>query len=237
MGSRWRVASSTNTPAVARTGRDGPAPTSARTRRSARGTRARILDVAERLVQVRGYGGFSYADVAGELGLTKASLHYHFRGKAALGEALVTRYSERVRGSLREIDARGERAPAKLRAYTHLFADVLREGRMCMCGMLAAELRTLPTPLQELVVRFLDDNETWLERVLREGRVGGDLRFEGSAREVARSILAGLQGAMLIAFAHGDVARFEKSAPWTITQLAGTADADADARAPRARIK
>ena len=41
-------------------------------------TPARILDVAERLVQVRGFNGFSYADVAAELGVTKASLHYHF---------------------------------------------------------------------------------------------------------------------------------------------------------------
>jgi TetR/AcrR family transcriptional repressor of nem operon len=33
-------------------------------------------------VQIRGFNGFSYADVAGELSLTTASLHYHFPGKA-----------------------------------------------------------------------------------------------------------------------------------------------------------
>ena len=53
------------------------------------GTAGRILDVAERLVQLRGFNGFSYADVAAELGITKASLHYHFPGKAELGEALI----------------------------------------------------------------------------------------------------------------------------------------------------
>ena len=58
-------------------------------------TAERILDVAERLVQTRGFNGFSYADIAGELGMTKAALHYHFAGKAELGEALVTRYAER----------------------------------------------------------------------------------------------------------------------------------------------
>ncbi|HEY1566924.1 MAG TPA: helix-turn-helix domain-containing protein, partial [Solirubrobacteraceae bacterium] len=55
------------------------------------GTRTRILDTAERLVQTRGFNGFSYADVATELGVTKASLHYHFPGKAELGEALIAR--------------------------------------------------------------------------------------------------------------------------------------------------
>ena len=39
-----------------------------------RATRAaRILDIGERLVQVRGFNGFSYADVAAELDMTKAS--------------------------------------------------------------------------------------------------------------------------------------------------------------------
>src|SRR5262245_3359472 len=52
--------------------------------RSEGDTATRILDAAERLVQIRGFSGFSYADVAEELGVTKASLHYHFAGKAEL---------------------------------------------------------------------------------------------------------------------------------------------------------
>ncbi len=58
-------------------------------------TRTAILDAAERLVQTRGFNGFSYADVSSELGLTTAALHYHFAGKAELGLALITRYAER----------------------------------------------------------------------------------------------------------------------------------------------
>ena len=58
-------------------------------------TAVRILDVAERLVQVHGFNGFSYADIAADLQITKAALHYHFPGKAELGEALIVRYAER----------------------------------------------------------------------------------------------------------------------------------------------
>ena len=75
-------------------------------RRAEADTASRILDVAERLVQLRGFNGFSYADVAAELSITKASLHYHFAGKAELGEALIARYAERFNGSLTEIEAR-----------------------------------------------------------------------------------------------------------------------------------
>ena len=56
-------------------------------------TSERILDIAERLVQTRGFNNFSYADIASELGITTASLHYHFPGKAELGQALITRYA------------------------------------------------------------------------------------------------------------------------------------------------
>jgi TetR/AcrR family transcriptional repressor of nem operon len=66
----------------------------------------RILDTAERLVQARGFNGFSYADVADELDVTKASVHSHFAGKADLGESLISRYAARFAEALVLIEAR-----------------------------------------------------------------------------------------------------------------------------------
>src|SRR5215213_2190097 len=109
------------------------------TARRGSNTATRILDSAERLVQARGFNGFSYADVAAELGVTKASLHYHFAGKTELGQALITRYAERFFTALEQIEGSVPAAPAKLDAYAGLYADVLRGQRMCLCGMLAAE--------------------------------------------------------------------------------------------------
>src|SRR6478672_13928225 len=90
-------------------------------------TADRILDVAERLVQRRGYNGFSYADVAEELKITTASLHYHFAGKAELGRALLARYTERFVEALAAIEAHVPNAVARLLAYAELYAGVLRE--------------------------------------------------------------------------------------------------------------
>src|SRR5512147_332900 len=110
------------------------------------GTVGAILDVAERLVQTRGFNGFSDADSAEELSVTKASLHYHFRSKAELGEALIDRYTERFAASLGAIAAEDGDPGVALRAYAGLYADVLADHRMCLCGMLAAEYETLPAP-------------------------------------------------------------------------------------------
>jgi TetR/AcrR family transcriptional regulator, transcriptional repressor for nem operon len=179
-----------------------------------------ILDVAERLVQERGFNGFSYADVARELGVTKAALHYHFSSKAELGEALIERYAERFFDALSKVDGTRPEAPAKLRAYAKLYADVFRDDRMCLCGMLAADYATLPDPMRERVVTFFDDNEVWLSRVLDEGREVGTIRFQGPARRVARTLIGGLEGAMLVARPYHDLKRFRDAAELLIGGLA-----------------
>src|SRR5436853_6688359 len=93
-------------------------------------TKSQILDIAERLVQTQGFNGFSYADIAAELGITKASLHYHFATKAALGSALIIRYGAEFGRALEEIDQSAVDAREKLRRYAGLYADVLRQHRM-----------------------------------------------------------------------------------------------------------
>jgi TetR/AcrR family transcriptional repressor of nem operon len=183
------------------------------------GTAGTILDVAEALVQTRGFNGFSYADVSAELGITKAALHYHFPTKADLGHALIQRYAARFLSALAKVDAEATDPRSKLDAYARVYADVAGAGRMCLCGMLAAEYRTLPAQMQDDVQRFFDDNEAWLERVLEEGRVARTLRFSGSARDAARMIVGGLEGAMLVSQPFGDVDRFRSVAEQLLASL------------------
>ncbi len=188
-------------------------------------TATKILDAAERLVQVRGFNGFSYADVAAELEITKASLHYHFAGKAELGEALIERYAARFSEALTQIETSPIDAPSKLDAYAKLYADVLRAKRMCLCGMLAAEYRTLPKPMQNAVIRFFDENETWLEAVLIQGQEEGALAFAGSASDAARMIVSALEGAMLVSRPYADPARFQATAARLFASLTRSSSA------------
>jgi TetR/AcrR family transcriptional repressor of nem operon len=183
-------------------------------------TAARVLDAAETLVQTRGFNGFSYAHIAAELGITKASLHYHFPTKAVLGEALIVRYSARFAQALTEIDARCLDARDKLQAYVRLYADVLRGKRMCLCGILAAEYQTLPAPMCEAIVSFFDANQRWLTAVLAGGRARGALSFSGDPAESAQTILGSLEGAMLVARPYGDPGRFDAAARRLLATIA-----------------
>jgi TetR/AcrR family transcriptional repressor of nem operon len=181
--------------------------------RSPRGdTARRILDTAERLVQMRGFNGFSYADISEELAVTKASLHYHFPTKAALGRALIARYREVFGKALAAIDAEGRPATEKLARYVRLYATVLSDQRMCLCGMVAAEYATLPKGMQEEIRRFFTANEAWLAKVIDEGARAGVLRSRSTPLETARLVLSALEGAMLVARSYHSLERFEMTA-------------------------
>jgi TetR/AcrR family transcriptional repressor of nem operon len=189
------------------------------------GTTVRILDVAERMLQERGYNGFSYGDVAGELGITRAALHYHYKGKAELGQALIERYADRFAAALAVLDETAPDAAAKLRGYAGLYLDVMSADRMCLCGMLAAEHRTLPDPLQKAVCSFFRRNTEWLTDVVEQGRTDGSLRVTGTAEDTATMVLGSLEGAMLIARLDGDVARFRATAGHLLAGLSSTVPA------------
>ena len=152
--------------------------------------------------------------------MTKASLHYHYPGKAELGEALIERYTQRFTLALDAIDEGLSESPAKLEAYVDLYASVLRGERMCLCGMLAAEYDTLPEGMRAAVIRFFDANEAWLEAVLTRGLAEGELSFAGSARDGARLLVGALEGAMLVARPYGDVERFLATAERLVASLA-----------------
>ena len=187
----------------------------------ARDTASQILDVAERLVQTRGFNDFSYADVATELGVSKPSLHYHFASKAALGDALIARYSTRFLAELDRIEAQSSDPRTRLEGYAELYGAVLAAGRMCLCGMLAAEYQTLPPTMRAAVLEFFERNEAWLERVLADSRPTTRALNPESTRDAARMIIDTLEGAVMISRAQNDVDRFARVAARLIITTIG----------------
>ena len=83
------------------------------------------LDIAQRLVQTRGFNAFSYADIASTLNVSKASLHYHFASKAELGVRLIERYEDEFERLLGGIDLGGGNAALKLQRYVLLLRPCL----------------------------------------------------------------------------------------------------------------
>jgi TetR/AcrR family transcriptional repressor of nem operon len=182
-------------------------------------TRDRILDVAEQFMQTRGFNGFSYADVAREIGIATASLHHHFPTKAELGSAVIERYASRVYGALDAIDAAALDVPQRLASYAEIYSGVLAQDRMCLIGMLAAEYATLPGPMQRTLRAYIGHNERWLEALIARGRAEGKLSPNGTDREAALLLIGALEGAMLIARPMMETDAFAASARQLLASL------------------
>lgn len=163
------------------------------------GTAARVMDVAEALIQQRGYGGFSFDDVAQAVGIRKPSVHHHFRTKAELVAALARRYTERFESALAAIDVARRDPLARLKAYVQLFATTYaQDGRLCVCGMLGAEANALPADVADAVAGFFQLNLSWLTAAFRDAQRSGQVTTVQRAANLAELMLSALEGAMVV---------------------------------------
>jgi TetR/AcrR family transcriptional repressor of nem operon len=183
-------------------------------------TADKILNVAEKLVQLRGFNAFSYQDVSKAVGIRKASLHYHFATKADLGVALVGRYRESFLEALRDIEEGTSDPGRRLERYVALYGSVLKKKRMCMCGMLATDAATLPRAMRDSVAGFFEENVAWLARVLQDGRKRKELVFDGTPQSTAAFFVSSLEGAMLVAHGSGRYGTFDDAADRLLATVA-----------------
>ena len=182
--------------------------------------RERLLDIAEELVQTRGYNAFSFHDLARRARIRTASVHHHFPSKADLGRRLMDRYRRKFGGALEGISMRIRDPRRRLERFVGLFQETLRRGdRLCMCGMLATEYATLPAKVRTEVRRFYGDSEAWLTGVFEEGRKGRRLKFAGKPSAAARTFFGALEGAMIASRAFGDERRLASAGKWLVKAL------------------
>src|ERR1700750_2772650 len=77
-----------------------------------------IMDAAERRIRLGGFGGFSFREIAADVGVKSSSVHYHFPTKEDLAAAVVRRYEDWV---LEQIDKGLARNPDPVKVWTAAF--------------------------------------------------------------------------------------------------------------------
>jgi TetR/AcrR family transcriptional regulator, transcriptional repressor for nem operon len=164
---------------------------------SKRDTRTEVLELAEKLFHERGFRGFSYADIAGPLGIKPAAIHYHFQGKEELGVALIERIRDRLKAA--QIRFVAEQTPWD-QQLEFLFAYYRRHAEencgVCAVGVSAIEADSIPHSMQIQVRLLIKEVLNALVQILARGRDAGLFHFEGRAEERATLMLAALGGAL-----------------------------------------
>ena len=160
-------------------------------------TRERILDSAQRLIQTRSFHGFSFQDIAEEVGIRKASLYHHFDSKDDVAVAMLQRAADWVRAQFKNVE--GREPKERLEAYFDLFRQIHGKAeRMCPGGSFAAVFDGVSSPVQATLHRYAKMHVDWLEEVVRDGVEQGEFTIDDQRpRDVAIQIVAGVQGALL----------------------------------------
>ena len=151
-------------------------------------------------MRLRGYHAVSFRDLADELGIKSASIHYHFRRKEDLGAAVVDRYAKHV------ADALGKPGllewPDAVRALCGVYRQALHDQKLqCLCGTLAAESPGLPPVVTERVAAFYDANIAWLSASLSDRKAEKRIR--------ALRVQSEIQGAMTLSIILRDNSVFD----------------------------
>jgi TetR/AcrR family transcriptional regulator, transcriptional repressor for nem operon len=159
--------------------------------------RDELMDAAERRIRTSGYEGFSFREIAGDVGIKSASVHYYYPTKADLGSAVARRYTDRFFEALPS----SPKDSAKV-LYGAFARAIQSDGRACLCGVLGSVAAALPTPVGLEAKRFF---ECAMEYLLEgQGRKAATQR----QKEWAFQVVAQLEGAMMLALALGDPAAF-----------------------------
>jgi TetR/AcrR family transcriptional repressor of nem operon len=152
-------------------------------------SRETILAAARQAAQLHGYSGLNFRDLARDVGIKSASIHYYFPSKADLGAAVARRYWEDNAVALDAVSAASDDPLRSLRAYPDGFRKSLEnENRLCLCSFMAAEYDDLPDAVKTEVRAFADVNIAWLSKVLVAAGVVPAEASEARARAIFAAV-------------------------------------------------
>lgn len=173
-------------------------------------TRTALLDSAERAARQRGYDGFSYADLARDVGIRKASIHHHFPTKADLALDLIERYATAFADALADIKDTSSNAAEQLRAYHALYRQALADGtQVCLCVAFSTGRDRLSAPVLAELNQFHASSIAWLTDTFAAAKADRSVDAVGDPDAEARATLALMEGAQLLARSAVDIKQFE----------------------------
>jgi TetR/AcrR family transcriptional repressor of nem operon len=172
-------------------------------------TREQIVGVARDLIQTRSYLGFSFQDVADQVGIRKASLYHHFPTKEALGVEVL----HSAREGFRAWSEYRARTPEEaIDSYFRMLRNSLHAGDgVCPTGALAPGWGVINDELRQAVRELRSAHVLWLTGVL--GGLPQPANGKKSPAVAARAayVFAVCQGALLASRMTGRVEDFDEA--------------------------
>jgi TetR/AcrR family transcriptional regulator, transcriptional repressor for nem operon len=196
-----------------------------------RATRARIVEAAAGLISERGVAGTSLDDVGTAAGVGRSQLYHYFSDKSELIRAVIAHVADEVLDGqepyLDQLDTW-----EAWESWRELIIDLQRRRDFggCPLGSLASELSDVDGRARRLLVGSFDRWEAAFRDGLEAMRARGLLREDADTEALALTVLAAVQGGLLLCQTRRDTAPLEVALDSALANIRASAAPSAQPR-------
>lgn len=163
-------------------------------------TRARIVEIADRLFYERGYQHTSFADIGAAVGLSRGNFYYHFKSKDSILDSVIESRVASTRRMLAEWETEHDDPADRIMRFVEIVVtngpDIRAHG--CPVGTLNTELAKLDHALRGRARELFTVFRTWLRDQFAL------LGHADQADDLAMHVLTFSQGVAVLSNAYRD---------------------------------
>ncbi len=181
-----------------------------------------ILGKAAALFNSRGYFGASMSDVMSATGLEKGGIYNHFLSKDQLALEAFDYAFETASAIFKEKIAEHDKAIDKLIAFVDCFKNTASDPPIpggCPLLNSAVESDDGHPEMKLRVMKAMDAVLATAEALVRKSIEEGDIEPEANPQAIARSFVAGLEGAIMLTRLYSDTQYMESVASGILNQI------------------
>ncbi|NQY21212.1 MAG: TetR/AcrR family transcriptional regulator [Campylobacteraceae bacterium] len=174
-------------------------------------TRDKIILVSEDLIQKIGVSAMSYQNISDEIGIKKASIHHHFTKKDILIKELVNKCTDVYVEKYKNIIKSDINSVQKLEKIADLFSKTLKEGKVCIFGILSADINIIDNETKIALEDSLAKTINLFSEIFTEGKNDKSLNFNESSDVCAYTFFSTLQGLQIVSRVSMNTEAFDNS--------------------------
>jgi AcrR family transcriptional regulator len=159
-------------------------------------TRETIITLGDQLIRDKGFNAFSFYDIAKQLKIKNASIHYHFPSKTDLGIAVLRNQQEGLRTLIESNSTKS--SDVKLNVFLSIYTRIKEEGKVCIVGSLATDLNSVDDKIASELKILAHDILSWVTEILDEGKRKKVFSFRETSRTKALLIITNMLAALQV---------------------------------------
>jgi TetR/AcrR family transcriptional repressor of nem operon len=168
--------------------------------------RERLLEAASNLLRERSYTSIGVAQICAAAGVQKGSFYYYFESKQALALAVIDEHWVAQRREWSRVFETDAALVDQLRELFELTTKIQIESASgtgsvegCLFGNLALEMSGQDDQIRERIQQIFEEQITLVADAIQAAVVSGEIPAVADVRDVAKSIVAQLEGLVLFA--------------------------------------